>query len=109
MTTTQPLSALTMLLSRHTRRREFFALLAGIAWPRGVMAQKAEKTRRIVMLTGIAEADPEGQARVAALQEGWVAVTSARSSLLSLSPLSDSVPNSARDPSPGALTAGVSS
>ena len=60
------------------RRREFIALLAGIAWPRGVMAQKAEKTRRIVMLTGIAEADPEGQARVAALQEGlrdlgWIA------------------------------------
>jgi ABC-type uncharacterized transport system substrate-binding protein len=42
------------------------------------MAQRAEKTRRIVMLTGIAEADPEGQARVAALQEGlrdlgWIA------------------------------------
>ena len=77
MTTTQPLSALTMLLSRHTRRA-FIALLAVIAWPRGVIAQKAEKTRRIVMLTGIAEADPEGQARVAALQEGlrdlgWIA------------------------------------
>src|SRR5215216_1577174 len=31
MTTTQPLSALTMLLSRHTRRREFITLLDGLA------------------------------------------------------------------------------
>src|SRR5262249_35691783 len=33
--TTQPLSALTMLLSRHTRRREFIALIDGaaVAWP----------------------------------------------------------------------------
>ncbi len=34
------------------------------------MAQRAEKTRRVIMLTGIAEADPEGQTRVAALREG---------------------------------------
>src|SRR5215831_6768672 len=40
--TTQPLSALTMLLSRHTRRREFIALVGGAAaWPLSASAQRA--------------------------------------------------------------------
>jgi len=45
--TTQHLSPLTMLLSRHTRRREFITLVAGaVSWPLAARAQKGVRLRR---------------------------------------------------------------
>jgi putative ABC transport system substrate-binding protein len=56
------------------RRRDLITLLGGaaalsVARPLAALAQ-GEPPRRIVMLTGIAESDPEGQARVEAFQQG---------------------------------------
>jgi putative ABC transport system substrate-binding protein len=61
------------------RRREFIALLGGVAaWPREVRAQASEPMRRIGMLTTLGSDDPEAQTRidlfVQSLQQlGWVA------------------------------------
>jgi putative tryptophan/tyrosine transport system substrate-binding protein len=53
------------------RRRDFIALLgAAAAWPSAVQAQSGTRVRRIGVLMSNAEADPEGQARMAALREG---------------------------------------
>jgi putative ABC transport system substrate-binding protein len=58
------------------RRREFIGALGGAAavWPLSVRAQQS--TRRIGMLIGYAENDPEIQARLAAFRQaleanGW--------------------------------------
>ena len=53
------------------RRREFITLLGGAAaWPLAARAQQPDRMRRIGVLMGYAESDPEGQACVAAFREG---------------------------------------
>jgi putative ABC transport system substrate-binding protein len=54
------------------RRREFIAQLGGAAaaWPLAARAQGAERMRRIGVLSGDAEDDPEMKARLAAFREG---------------------------------------
>src|SRR5262249_57329198 len=53
------------------RRREFVAYIGGAAaWPLAARAQQPERMRRIGVLTGLAEDDPEEKARLAAFRQG---------------------------------------
>jgi putative ABC transport system substrate-binding protein len=55
-----------------TKRREFIALLgsAAVAWPLGARAQQPERMRRIGVLAGLPEDDPEIKAQLAAFRQG---------------------------------------
>src|SRR5262245_58662452 len=65
-------------MASYIERRKFLATLGGAvaAWPLAALAQQGERMRRVGVLQGLAESDPEAQARTAAFRQeleafGW--------------------------------------
>ena len=58
------------------KRREFITLLGGaaVAWPLAARGQQSERMRRIGMLTGLPESDPEARTTVALFRQGMDAL-----------------------------------
>jgi putative tryptophan/tyrosine transport system substrate-binding protein len=58
------------------RRRQFIGLVGGAAaaWPLSARAQQSERMRRIGMLTGLPESDPEARTTVALFRQGMDAL-----------------------------------
>ena len=54
------------------RRRDFIKAIAGsaVAWPRSALGQPRERIRRIGVILGLADRDPQGQLNVQALLKG---------------------------------------
>ena len=65
-------------------RRELLAALGGaVAWPLAARAQQSNRMRRIGVLMGLSESDPEAQSRIAAFRKtlqdlGWTEARNVR-------------------------------
>src|SRR5262249_7799697 len=64
-------------MASHIERRKFLATLGGaaVAWPLAARAQQPNGIRRIGVLMGLAEDDPEIRGRLAAFRQGLEAAT----------------------------------
>jgi putative ABC transport system substrate-binding protein len=59
-------------MATHLGRREFISALGGgvVTWPFAALAQRAERLRRIGVMTGLTESDPQNQLNMAAFRQG---------------------------------------